>query len=592
MILQQQQREEKEMKFKSKSKSSKESSKSNHRTSKAADAHLDEEIEVWANDSFTSVASSVTAPPSQTASFYKRVQNDHFDFSSSDESESLQEGQTNRSSDDDNLSWADNRSRSSDSNFGGGDSQGAVQKPSKKDKKKRFRKGRRKLFGGAIQEDHDAENEDAAPKQTGRRGRRLSLFGNSAHSTQVSDNEMGRGSTDGEFSVNHSSDDGCPLSQDGSHDGGLANGDSAAPDITRGKAKRRGSLGGYFSRKENQVHQSDDVGHRSQDGSKDGLGYEEATPSISREKPKRRGSLGGLFTKKEHNGNQSDDGGHLSQDEGLGYGYEDAAPSVSRENGQRRGSLGGHFAKKESHGNSSDDGGPLSQDGSVDDGLEFGDEEAAPVITREKTKRRGSLGGLFKKESRHSPPPPEGEVRHEKPYRARRNSLFGGMSGTEHTTTVHVPKHDQPSVNEQSTTAASALSSKAPRTNRRRHSLTGGGSVKGGSSKSGSAPKDPHWIINQERKARGMPLYERSLLLDTLARSLSTELAAGLPPTPTEFYGNVGRGKSLQMIHDTIMDDRGGASRKNILSEKFTEFGVALTQGNDGQFYMVALFKE
>jgi uncharacterized protein YkwD len=105
-------------------------------------------------------------------------------------------------------------------------------------------------------------------------------------------------------------------------------------------------------------------------------------------------------------------------------------------------------------------------------------------------------------------------------------------------------------------------------------------------------PKDIHWVVNQERKARGMPPFDKSILLDTLARSMANEMSLGLPPTPTEFYGNVGRGKSLQDIHTAIMDDRNGISRKNILSERFTEFGMAVTPGNDGQLYMIALFKE
>ena len=173
------------MKFKSKGKE-----KSSSRASKAVDEHLEEDILVWAGNSFTSIASSVTAPPSQTASFYKKAlgnyADDNFDFSDS-EGSSLSD---NRNIDD-NLSWADNRSRCSSE--AGGESAQAVKKPSKKDKKKKSRKGRMRLFGGAIAEDHDAEKEEEP--QPVRRARRLSLFGNTE-----SNHEGSRyGSTDGCF---------------------------------------------------------------------------------------------------------------------------------------------------------------------------------------------------------------------------------------------------------------------------------------------------------------------------------------------------------------------------------------------------------
>ena len=78
-----------------------------------------------------------------------------------------------------------------------------------------------------------------------------------------------------------------------------------------------------------------------------------------------------------------------------------------------------------------------------------------------------------------------------------------------------------------------------------------------------------------------------------MAKSMANELAVGQAPTPSEYYGNVGKGDSLKNIHATMMEDRSGISRKNILSARFTEFGMALTQSkHDGSYFLVQLFKE
>jgi hypothetical protein len=514
------------MKFKSKSKES----KSGGRKSKVVDELLEEEIQCWAGNSFTSIASSVTAPPSQTASFYKKALQG-LDFDSDSDGSSVSEKSASRSSDD-NMSWADSRSED-----GGGDSLQAVKKSSKKDKKKKSRRGRRRFFGaGTIEEEgQDGEKEEAP--QPGRR-RRGSLFGNASSDDN---NEISRysQSTDGEFSVNQS-DDGGNLSTDGDDNLGY---EDAAPTISRGKTKRRGSLGGLFSKK----HESKGGGGRSEDGSyatrshegsNDELGCEDATPTISRGKTKRRGSLGGLFSKKH----ESKGGGGRSED--------------------------GSYATR-------------SHDGSND---ELGYEDATPTISRGKTKRRGSLGGLF---SKTQPEPDATEQPQEGQNRRRRNSLSAFDSASE-----HIPesrKHNHEHGHEMSATTHSTKTHK--KAGRRRQSLTGS-SYKRDSTKSVGPPKDIHRIVNKERTARGMNPFERNAMLDVVARSMCNEMSAGLPPTPTEFYGNVGRGDSLQNIHATIMEDRGGISRKNILTEKFTAFGMALTLGNDGQYYMVALFKE
>ena len=89
-----------------------------------------------------------------------------------------------------------------------------------------------------------------------------------------------------------------------------------------------------------------------------------------------------------------------------------------------------------------------------------------------------------------------------------------------------------------------------------------------------------------------MYLLERCLVLDALAKSMAQEMMNGHAPSPSDYYGNVGKGESLDGIHQTIMQDVKGQSRKNILSQDFHEFGAAVFQAKKGGLLvMVALFK-
>jgi uncharacterized protein YkwD len=103
--------------------------------------------------------------------------------------------------------------------------------------------------------------------------------------------------------------------------------------------------------------------------------------------------------------------------------------------------------------------------------------------------------------------------------------------------------------------------------------------------------KDMYWLINQERMARKMKPFARDFVLETLAKSMASEIVVGMQPTSNEYHGNVGCGKSLEHIHKSIMADLKGSSRKNILSETFSDFGVAVIVGRDRQHYMVTLFR-
>jgi hypothetical protein len=274
----------------------------------------------------------------------------------------------------------------------------------------------------------------------------------------------------------------------------------------------------------------------SQDGSEDyGVAQENGAPAVGRTRARRRGSLGGLFSNKEttpksHSSVSDDD--LVSKD----LGYEDAEPSVPQETTrgrpQRRGSLGSMFV------------------------------------------RRGSLTGRKDQEEEQPKPEP----------RRRRHSLVGSSSD-------RIASSLEGTKSTVDDMAGLSLHSAATGpTSRSKYS-------KPTKSRSMDKPivvsvkdKDMFWLINQERVARKMKPFARNILLDTLAKSMANEIVVGMQPTPTAYYGNVGCGKSIEHIHSTIMADIKGVSRRNILSDTFSDFGAAVVVGRDRQLYMVTLF--
>jgi hypothetical protein len=243
----------------------------------------------------------------------------------------------------------------------------------------------------------------------------------------------------------------------------------------------------------------------------------------------------------------------------------------------------------------SDDGCGHSQDGSQDASLGYGD--GAPTVQNRrgsmggdgKTTRRSSLGGMFaKKPNRRASmtsavdsKPDEGDNDKKAQRRQRRNSLLGPAS-SEHISRTHQM--------DESMGRRGSLDAKSLHSTRRKSSLST--SSKHTSSNTNIVPRDIHWLINQERRARKMYLLERCLVLDALAKSMAQEMMNGHAPSPSDYYGNVGKGESLDGIHQTIMQDVKGQSRKNILSQDFHEFGAAVCQAKKGGLLvMVALFK-
>ncbi|KAL3937518.1 MAG: hypothetical protein SGBAC_007392 [Bacillariaceae sp.] len=224
-------------------------------------------------------------------------------------------------------------------------------------------------------------------------------------------------------------------------------------------------------------------------------------------------------------------------------GAKNGNSNEGKQRAQRRGSFAGAITRRMSLGAKSND-----------SGAQFGGEQHQDSGQSRATGRRTSLGGGTEPGNTYG-----GDS--ENPHRmARRRSSLGSMFG-----------------------------------NVVRRGSLGGGNDNGAQKQKGPIiPEDYHKIIDRERAARGMYLFQRDYILDTLSQGIANDLAAGRAPTPCEFYGNIGKGTSLSVIHSKIMEERKGVSRKNILSDRFTAFGMGLSIGGEKNesIFMCTLFKE
>ena len=297
--------------------------------------------------------------------------------------------------------------------------------------------------------------------------------------------------------------------------------------------------------------------------SRDGAGDPSSVAAVQKKKKKKGGlwrirhkkkfgdgSIQELKDEDEKDHSRSNRGRSLFHDSNdtLSVAQGSEAPTVTRVKTSRRGSIGGVSSSKSI---SSSDDDKLAQD--------LGYEDAEPSARKAAPKRRGSLGALFVR--------PEEEVPKSE-QRRRRHSLVA--SGTS-TTTMGA--------------SSAATSSRSKQTKWISSRLLGKENAVA------LKDKDMYWLINQERMARKMKPFARDFVLDTLAKSMASEIVVGMQPTSNEYHGNVGCGKSLEHIHKSIMADLKGSSRKNILSETFSDFGVAVIVGRDRQHYMVTLFR-
>lgn len=317
----------------------------------------------------------------------------------------------------------------------------------------------------------------------------------------------------------------------------------------RGKRSSKGRLQNFFRKnseltrpiheeEEEEVEEDDDlIGLQSDENEK--TLQNSNTVDYLKGDQKRRGSMGSKASKTSRNSRQSRSSTHNDQQHG---------PNARKQ--KRRGSFGGAF-RRLSLGNKSSS--------AASNYLQHTDSDEPPPPPPPE-RRRHSIGGTGTSTSLRGTSPYSSD------HKTRRRSSLGSILGGE--------------------TQASSFS-------KRRNSL---GSKKKLLPQPPAIPDDYHIIIDRERAARGMYLFERSFVLDTLAQGIANDLASGRAPTPCEFYGNIGKGKSLSLIHSKIMEDRKGVSRRNILSDRFTEFGMglALGHGNDGKdsVFLCQLFKE
>jgi len=103
-----------------------------------------------------------------------------------------------------------------------------------------------------------------------------------------------------------------------------------------------------------------------------------------------------------------------------------------------------------------------------------------------------------------------------------------------------------------------------------------------------------HVLINRERMKRGLRPLTRNIAMDELARKNADAMSKSTRPNPlgTTYVGNVLRGESIRSIHRSIMLQKQGRERANLLNPYFQDFGVGTSKGEDGQLYMCQLFSE
>jgi hypothetical protein len=181
----------------------------------------------------------------------------------------------------------------------------------------------------------------------------------------------------------------------------------------------------------------------------------------------------------------------------------------------------------------------------------------------------------------------------------RRRSLFGSMPNmTTATATVTAPAVTTLDAGEQpaqptTSPGASPSSTRSAKKSKKKNALAATPASPAQTKSLVVRAAPIHVVVNQERLNRGMVIYSRNMVLDSKAQELSKQLAEsdGNTCTPSSYHGNVGQGASIHAIHATMMKDKQGTARQNILSTDFSEFGMAMSRGQDGLLYMVQLFK-
>ena len=107
-------------------------------------------------------------------------------------------------------------------------------------------------------------------------------------------------------------------------------------------------------------------------------------------------------------------------------------------------------------------------------------------------------------------------------------------------------------------------------------------------------------LVNQYRAANGLPALAKASDATAKAQQHSNDMAAqgrmfhsssmssGISPGWSSLGENVGVGGSASQVES--MFENSGPHRANILNESFTQIGVGVTVGDDGQLYVTEIF--
>ena len=105
-----------------------------------------------------------------------------------------------------------------------------------------------------------------------------------------------------------------------------------------------------------------------------------------------------------------------------------------------------------------------------------------------------------------------------------------------------------------------------------------------------------HILVNKERIRHGRDPLVRCRHLDAIAKKHAQQMADAQellehPICSATMAENVQRGPSIRLIHQFIMMGVSDEERDNVLSERFSRFGMGTAPGDDGMIYMSQIFQ-
>lgn len=105
-----------------------------------------------------------------------------------------------------------------------------------------------------------------------------------------------------------------------------------------------------------------------------------------------------------------------------------------------------------------------------------------------------------------------------------------------------------------------------------------------------------HILVNKERIRHGRDPLVRCRHLDGIAKKHAQEMAEAQkllehPICSATMAENVQRGSSVRIIHQLMMMGVCDHEKENVLSERFSRFGMGTSTGEDGMIYMSQVFQ-